>query len=140
MFWSMFVHTLRLALRQLRQRPSFSVSVIVTLTLALGAGTAIFSLVDAAYWRPLPFDDESRVQMLFQIQRDGTRTNASPANFLDWRAARSFQMLAAFASVEEVLSAFLERFDATVVEVNGVTENVIFKLPRALALETKQSA
>jgi 4-hydroxy-3-methylbut-2-enyl diphosphate reductase len=42
--------------------------------------------------------------------------------------------------VEEVLSAFLERFDATVVEVNGVTENVIFKLPRALALETKQSA
>ena len=42
--------------------------------------------------------------------------------------------------VEEVLSAFLERYDATVVEVNGVTENVIFKLPRELALETKQSA
>jgi 4-hydroxy-3-methylbut-2-enyl diphosphate reductase len=42
--------------------------------------------------------------------------------------------------VEEVLSAFLERYDATVIEVNGVTENVIFKLPRELALETKRSA
>lgn len=94
-----------LALRRLRNRPSFTLSVVVTLTLAVGAGTAIFSLVDAAYLRPLPVDDESRVMLLYQASPDGARANVSPANFLDWRAAESFEALVAYAGYEEVLSA-----------------------------------
>jgi putative ABC transport system permease protein len=49
------VQDLRYATRRLRQRPSFSIPVIAVLALGVGATTAVFSAVDAAILRPLPF-------------------------------------------------------------------------------------
>jgi len=46
---------IRYATRRLRQRPGFSISVIAVLALGIGATTAVFSAVDAAILRPLPF-------------------------------------------------------------------------------------
>jgi len=46
---------LRYAARRLRQRPGFSIPVIAVLALGIGATTAVFSAVDAAILRPLPF-------------------------------------------------------------------------------------
>jgi putative ABC transport system permease protein len=48
-------HDLRLALRGLRKRPTFSLVVVTVLALGIGANTAIFSVVDALVLRPLPF-------------------------------------------------------------------------------------
>src|SRR6185295_596584 len=48
-------HNLRYALRRLRQRPAFALAVIIVLGLGIGATTAMFSAVDAAMLRPLPF-------------------------------------------------------------------------------------
>jgi putative ABC transport system permease protein len=44
------------AMRGLRREPGFAAAVIATLALAIGAGTAIFSVVDGVLLRPLPFD------------------------------------------------------------------------------------
>jgi hypothetical protein len=54
----------RFAVRRLRQTPIFSLTVILTLALGLGATTAIFSLVEGILLRPLPFKDADRLVLL----------------------------------------------------------------------------
>src|SRR5262245_2206372 len=49
------------ALRQLRRSPIFALAAVVTLTLGIGANTALFTLADALLLRPLPVRDPSRL-------------------------------------------------------------------------------
>src|SRR5258707_15469363 len=55
---------LRFAFRQLRKAPGFSVTVVLTLALGIGATTAIFSLVEGILLRPLPFSNSARLVRL----------------------------------------------------------------------------
>jgi predicted permease len=55
---------IRLGCRQLRRTPGLSVAVILSLTIGIGANTAIFSLVDAALLRPLPVADPGSLRLL----------------------------------------------------------------------------
>ena len=55
------------ALRRLRQRPGFTAAVVVVLALGVGATTAMFSAVDAAMLRPLPFARADRVLLVHEI-------------------------------------------------------------------------
>src|SRR5215813_3679830 len=52
---------LRHSLRMLAKRPGFSVAVIITLALGIGANTAIFTVVDAALLRSLPYKNGDRL-------------------------------------------------------------------------------
>src|ERR1700719_1992952 len=58
------VQNLRFTFRQLRRTPAFTLTVVLTLALGLGATTAIFSLVEGILLRPLPFKDADRLVLL----------------------------------------------------------------------------
>src|SRR5688572_25161323 len=69
------VHDLRHGWRTLRDRPGFALGSILTIAIGLGANTAIFGLVNAVYFRPLPIDPDGRLVRIreFSVAPDGSR-------------------------------------------------------------------
>lgn len=90
---------LRLAARQMKNRPGFSLMVILTLALGIGANSAIFSIVQAVLLRPLPYKDPSQLAMIFagDPARELQEGRTSLLNFEDWKAqSRSFEDMTVF--------------------------------------------
>src|SRR4029078_2733586 len=85
-------------LRNVARRPAFASAIVLTLALAIGVNTAMFSVVNAVVLRPLPFPHPERLQLLFQANdRDPLLKGlASDPNFRDWQSARSFESMASF--------------------------------------------
>jgi predicted permease len=96
------VSDFRLAGRVLSRAPSFSLAVIAVLALGIAANTAIFSIVNAVLFRPLPFPSSDRLVRVFHTPPQSTFPgiklfSVSPANFFDWqRDARSFEKMAIY--------------------------------------------
>ena len=89
---------LRLALRHYRLRPGFPATVVVTLALAIGATTAIFSVVSRVLIRALPFDDPDRLVWIASVRPDNTNAPFSLPEFMDYRGeTRTLAGLAAYA-------------------------------------------
>jgi predicted permease len=112
---------LRHAARGLARAPGFTGAAVFTLALGLGANTAIFSVVDAALLRPLPFDDPERLVLVWETMGDWKTRWVAPANFVDWRRdARSFEALAGYSSSDVNLTGAgePERLKSAVVSDN----------------------
>jgi len=86
---------IRYATRKLARTPAFTLIAAFTLALAIGATTAIFSVIDGVLLKPLPFRDPERVVRVTNI-RGGNRMPSSTPDFLDYRKdARAFSSLSA---------------------------------------------
>ena len=79
------IQDLRYAFRGLGRRPGFTAIAVVTLSLGIGATTAIFSVVQAVLLKPLEFDRADRLIKVMGFDKaDGSVGNLSPADFADF--------------------------------------------------------
>ena len=96
-----FLQDVHYAFRQLRKSPGFTVTVIATLALGIGANTAIFSIVNAVLLRPLPYKNADLLVVVWQTDAAHRGTGAwfDPyREFEEWqRSSRSFEKLAAMS-------------------------------------------
>src|SRR5437588_6863969 len=90
---------LRFALRQLLKQWGFTAIAVLTLALAIGATTAVLSLVNALLIRPLPYREPQQLVLLLQHFKSQNleRIPVSPPEFVDYETrAQSLEKLGAF--------------------------------------------
>ncbi len=95
----------RLAVRRLARTPGFTLIAAFTLAIGIGATTAIFSVVDAALFRALPYPAANELLRIYTPADNGGRSTVSPSDFVDYRGeSRSFRAMAAFVEETYALS------------------------------------
>ncbi len=98
---------LRHGARILAKSPGFTATAVISLALAIGATTAVFSIVDTAFIRPLPYPEPDRLVHIMQRRLDGPPDEweyVSWPTFLDWRnQTRSFEEMAFSSDIMRVV-------------------------------------
>src|SRR5438067_6002019 len=121
-----FLQDVRFALRTLAKTPTFTIVAVLTLALGIGANTAIFTLVNAIFFHPLPVRDPERLMSIFTVDQ---RNRGGFQNFLPvsqpngsdiQRQAQSFSAvaLATGTPVSMTVNGQPEQFAAQIVSGN----------------------
>ncbi|MEX2180409.1 MAG: ABC transporter permease [Gemmatimonadaceae bacterium] len=117
--------TLRFILRSLSRARAFTIAVVLTLGLGIGANTAIFSVVRGVLLRPLPHQDGDRLMYLRQsvAAQRGSNIAFSVPEINDFR--ESSRTLAQIAEYSPLTLNLVEDQDATQIDVGLVTGNYL---------------
>ena len=99
-----FLQDLKYGIRQLRRRPSFSIVAVATLALGIGVSTALFSIIDAALLRPLPYPNPEQLVTLSieEPSRSGGKPSSYAPSMADIRAWRAQPAIVAQAGMGRV--------------------------------------
>src|SRR5215510_1410007 len=90
------------SLRMLRKSPIFTAITGLSLALGIGANSAVFSVINAVLFRPLPYREPERLVMIWEhdIKNGPSQQRAAPNNFLEWKKNnRVFEEMAAVNSL-----------------------------------------
>src|SRR5262245_13433499 len=97
----------RYAIRTLVRAPGFCSLATVVLATGIGATSAIFSLIDATFLRPLPFADPDRLVMLWEGAPSNSHNRVSPLNFSDWQEQNhSFSAMTAVTPLDRTITGY----------------------------------
>jgi len=108
----------RYGLRTLLKNPAFTLVIVVTLALGIGANTAMFSVVNTILLQPLPYKDSGRLVSLWTTSKNGQRSSTAFPDFREIRERnRSFDSVAAYTRrlVNVRDTQYPQRFRALVV-------------------------
>src|SRR5215475_12612056 len=96
---------LRYGIRMLRKNPGFTIVAALALSLGIGSTTAIFSVVYATLFEPMPFVNPDQLVIVWS-RINGGRNVVSAADYLEWkRRSNSFQYLGASSGASFNLSS-----------------------------------
>jgi predicted permease len=120
-----FGRDLRLALRGMRRRPGFTVAVVLTLALGIGANTAIFGVVDGILIKPLPYPDAGELVAIKQVAPglSVSELRMSPTQYITYRdEGRVFQQIGLYGDGGTTITGVGEPEQARLL---GVTHDVL---------------
>ena len=96
------LRNVRLSLRALAKSPGFSMTVVLTLALGIGANSAVFSAINAVLLRPLPFPNSDRIVSVAQMQAKTPQPHIAPARLEDWnRMNHTFQAISGYYTQDD---------------------------------------
>jgi putative ABC transport system permease protein len=124
-FLGTLLQDLRYGARSVLGQPCFSLVIVLTLALAIGANTVTFSFTNILVVRPLPVRDQDTLGWIFTVdpQRGGNRGSVSIPDLLDYRASlTSFESIAATTSGSLTMTG---RGDAVALTTSRVTANLV---------------
>lgn len=94
-----FWQDLRYAARVLGKNPGVTAIMVFTLALAIGAATAIFSVVYGVLLRPLPYSGADRIMAISEVNSNGRPSRLADPNFDDFREqSHGFQSMAKYTA------------------------------------------
>jgi predicted permease len=76
----------KLAVRSLRKAPTYSIAAVAALALAIGANTALFSIIEATLLRPYPYPHPERILIVRESNKEFGPFSVAYPNYRDWRA------------------------------------------------------
>ena len=128
------LHDLRYGARSLRSNPLVSTVAILSIALAIGASTAIFSVVQAVLLNALPYQDPDHIVILWGTNNvnNSIENNTSVPNFEDWR--KRTRTLENLATCREVEASFASKGTADWIEYAAVYGNFFGLMGRAPVL------
>ncbi len=121
-FLDSLLQDLRYASRTLRSNAGFATVAVLTLALGIGATTAMFSVVQAVLWRPLPYSQPDRLVEISETNplKKWTHAVAAPANFADWQKMNSvFSGIAGYTARNRLLTSTAEPSQLKTVAATG---------------------
>ena len=96
------LRNLRFAARSLAKTPGFTISVVLTLALGIGANSAVFSAIFAVLLKPLPFPQSEELVSVAQVNTKSPSPFISPVRLEEWnRMSASFQALTGYYSQDD---------------------------------------
>ncbi len=100
-----FLQDVRYGLRGIRKSPTYSLIIILTLALGIGANTAIFSVVNSVLLKPLPYPDSERLVWLGESHAKAEGISVTWVNFRAWQKYnRTFEDMAAYQTQQFTLT------------------------------------
>jgi predicted permease len=100
-----FLQDLRYAARMMGKSPAFTIVMVLTLGLSIGANSAIFSVIDGVLLKPLPYPHADRLTRIFYRNQSFPKFSLNPWDFIDFRANnRSFESMAVYSRSDIQLS------------------------------------
>ncbi len=125
---SAFLFDLHDALRGLRRDRAYAAIVIVTLALAIGATTAVFSIVDGVLLKPLAYRESQRLVELRELWRQFPKSvlEVNEQHFEYWRAhTRTFESMAQFIALPATMTGVGDAAQVTIVRTSGSLFDVL---------------
>ena len=123
---------LRFALRQIRHRPGFAVTALLTLMLGVGAAVTVASVVQAVVFEPLPFAEPERVVFPEMVTPDGQRFSIAEPAYLDWR--REVDAFEEVAAIQRVAGTLRSPGQPRSIQVGRISHSFLSVLGRTPAL------